>query len=169
MTDYSTAECIGHDPEWWVVNRAELTPANHSALVICDTCPLKDACLDDALPHKDSRSGVIRGGVAFYDNGKTIPPRKPQPKPRERRCQTCHVKLPGGRAQNSRKFCSDKCALARPTWKPADCGTDAGYYRHKRSLREDACDACKAAHSAAEKRRKDARRAMREARREVAA
>lgn len=32
---------------------------------------------------------------------------------------------------------------------PADCGTDAGYYRHRRTLKEPACDACKTAHSAA--------------------
>ena len=37
---------------------------------------------------------------------------------------------------------------------PAKCGTDAGYYRHRRKLREDACSDCKAAHTSAERRRK---------------
>lgn len=31
----------------------------------------------------------------------------------------------------------------------AACGTDAGYYRHLRSLQEPACQACKTAHSQA--------------------
>lgn len=30
---------------------------------------------------------------------------------------------------------------------PARCGTDAGYYRHRKVLGEPACDSCKAAHS----------------------
>lgn len=30
---------------------------------------------------------------------------------------------------------------------PAKCGTNSGYYRHVRTLNEDACDACKDAHS----------------------
>ena len=33
---------------------------------------------------------------------------------------------------------------------PASCGTSAGYYRHRRKLKEDACDPCKAAHAAAQ-------------------
>lgn len=32
---------------------------------------------------------------------------------------------------------------------PAKCGTDSGYYRHRRTLKEEPCDACKAAHAAA--------------------
>lgn len=35
---------------------------------------------------------------------------------------------------------------------PAKCGTDAGYYRHRRILKEDACDECKLAHRVAGKR-----------------
>jgi hypothetical protein len=30
----------------------------------------------------------------------------------------------------------------------AQCGTDSGYYRHRRKLNEEPCDACKAAHAA---------------------
>lgn len=32
----------------------------------------------------------------------------------------------------------------------AQCGTDGGYYRHRRTLREPACEECKAAHRIAE-------------------
>jgi hypothetical protein len=35
----------------------------------------------------------------------------------------------------------------------AKCGTDSGYYHHRRSLKEDACDRCKLAHRVAEQRR----------------
>jgi hypothetical protein len=39
-------------------------------------------------------------------------------------------------------------------WKPpAKCGTDAGYYRHRKVLGEPACEDCKAAHNDATKRR----------------
>lgn len=41
--------------------------------------------------------------------------------------------------------------LATGTPKKAACGTDSGYYRHRRILREEACDDCKAAHAAAER------------------
>ena len=37
----------------------------------------------------------------------------------------------------------------------AQCGTDSGYYRHRRTLHEPACDACRMAHAAAEKRRRN--------------
>lgn len=35
----------------------------------------------------------------------------------------------------------------------AECGTDGGYHHHRRQLKEDACAACKMAHSAAERAR----------------
>ncbi|MHB1886910.1 MAG: hypothetical protein ACYCVV_18260 [Acidimicrobiales bacterium] len=35
----------------------------------------------------------------------------------------------------------------------AECGTDGGYYHHKRIEGEDACPACRAAHTAAESAR----------------
>lgn len=40
----------------------------------------------------------------------------------------------------------------------AKCGTDSGYYRHRRTLGEDACTACKAAHREAENDRVRRRR-----------
>lgn len=35
----------------------------------------------------------------------------------------------------------------------AACGTDSGYFRHRRFLREKACGDCRAAHAEAERRR----------------
>lgn len=37
--------------------------------------------------------------------------------------------------------------------KIAQCGTPTGYYRHRRTLSEPACDACKLAHNLAEAER----------------
>lgn len=47
---------------------------------------------------------------------------------------------------------------SRANWGSAKCGTDGGYYRHRRSLREDPCDDCRAAHAAAEKARSQRKR-----------
>ena len=41
---------------------------------------------------------------------------------------------------------------------PARCGTDAGYYRHRRTLKEQACPACCQAHADATRLRAAARR-----------
>lgn len=46
----------------------------------------------------------------------------------------------------------------------AECGTDSGYYRHRRTLGEDACDECKHAHTKAETLRLKRRRVSREER-----
>jgi hypothetical protein len=35
----------------------------------------------------------------------------------------------------------------------SQCGTESGYYRHRRLARETPCAACKAAHTAAARRR----------------
>lgn len=43
---------------------------------------------------------------------------------------------------------------ARSRSKQARCGTDSGYYRHIRRLREPACDACLTAHRTAESARR---------------
>lgn len=45
----------------------------------------------------------------------------------------------------------------------ARCGTDSGYYHHRRILNENACEDCKQAHSAAETLRKKRRQVRREA------
>lgn len=47
--------------------------------------------------------------------------------------------------------------LRRSAKAGAKCGTDGGYYRHRRTLREDACDPCKKAHREAEAQRKSRR------------
>lgn len=33
--------------------------------------------------------------------------------------------------------------------RPAECGTDSGYYRHRRQLKDEPCDDCRRAHAEA--------------------
>jgi hypothetical protein len=61
-------------------------------------------------------------------------------------------RLPDG--HTGRHICH--CATIAPPLRPertralkATCGTDAGYYRHRRTLGEAACEACREAHSIA--------------------
>ena len=42
--------------------------------------------------------------------------------------------------------------------KTAECGTDSGYYHHRRQLKEAACTACLVAHRLAERGRAERRR-----------
>lgn len=44
-----------------------------------------------------------------------------------------------------------------PRKRIALCGTDGGYFRHRRTLKEDACEACKLAHRVAEQIRRQNR------------
>ncbi|HZN71413.1 MAG TPA: hypothetical protein VFC00_06990 [Micromonosporaceae bacterium] len=46
--------------------------------------------------------------------------------------------------------------MTRPS--TARCGTDSGYYRHRRQLKEPACDKCLRAHAAATAARSTGRR-----------
>lgn len=65
-----------------------------------------------------------------------------------------------GRMEAAAKAQRERLAgLDRAGW--AVCGTDGGYYRHRRTLEEPACGACKRAHSRAESER-NTRRTARE-------
>jgi hypothetical protein len=44
--------------------------------------------------------------------------------------------------------------IPAPRRQAAECGTDGGYYRHRRTLGEEACDACKLAHRVYEAQRR---------------
>lgn len=47
--------------------------------------------------------------------------------------------------------------MKRRRRRKAECGTDSGYHHHRRQRKEEACEACRLAHAAAERDR--ARRA----------
>lgn len=95
------------------------------AIAVCDTCPVADDCLIDALlveRHLNSNEIFgVRGG-----------------------------QRPDVRARFFRQHPDRRQARKAAT---AQCGTDSGYGAH-RNRGEDACDACKAAHSSAEMARR---------------
>lgn len=41
--------CTDNDPEWWHPLGATLIPENYLAIDMCETCPLRSACLTIAL------------------------------------------------------------------------------------------------------------------------
>lgn len=57
------------------------------------------------------------------------------------------------RARNAARLAKVKVRRRRT----AECGTEGGYYRHRRTLKEPACDACKLAHRVAEALRRETR------------
>lgn len=52
-----------------------------------------------------------------------------------------------------------RLTIVEPWPRVAQCGTDGGYYRHRRTLGETACRPCRDAHAAAERDRAGRRRA----------
>ena len=64
------ASCLGHDPEIWYPHTTDHITAIQ-AVVICSSCPVRDACLEDALDQEagikaDGRDG-IRAGLSPLD------------------------------------------------------------------------------------------------------
>jgi len=59
---WTRAACAGHDPEWWSDDRM-MRPL---AVEICLACPVRAACLADALRTGDK--GVVRGGMLILDS-----------------------------------------------------------------------------------------------------
>ena len=59
---WTRAACAGHDPEWWSDDRT-MRPL---AVEICLACPVRAACLAEALRTGDK--GVVRGGMLILDS-----------------------------------------------------------------------------------------------------
>ena len=101
-----------------------------TAVKMCETCPVQAPCL----------------ASVFFE---------------ERQVQLSDiVGVRGGATDHDRRVWFGRHADAREIRRAAvaECGTDSGYYRH-RADGEDACPACKAAHTAAQTTRAAARRA----------
>lgn len=96
----------------------ERTGTAHAALAVCAACPVRAECLDDALAAEREVSIQEIFGVR------------------------------GGMSAIGRRklLAAERTRAVRA--RVALCGTDSGYYRHRRE-RETPCDACKAAHAAA--------------------
>jgi hypothetical protein len=73
-----SAACLGKPLVWFTVDTEAPTEDNEHGLALCADCPVKDACLLDAVVHRDR--GVIRGGVRLRRHILA--------------CRRCHLLLP---------------------------------------------------------------------------
>lgn len=66
--DWTGAACIGHDPETWYPDPTD-TITTDEAVDICRGCPVKQACLDQAMLEEETSGGRygIRGGLTPED------------------------------------------------------------------------------------------------------
>jgi hypothetical protein len=122
------AACRYEDPDLWFSHQHR-----GEAIAICQSCPVREECLDAALVReagvpKTYREGIVAGlsgpqrwRLARQRNIAAPPPPK-EPKPKYRR-----------------------------RWKIAPCGTDSAYKRHVRN-KEPVDEACRIAHAAADRR-----------------
>jgi hypothetical protein len=91
------AACHGHDPALWWLETGHY--ANTAARRICNTCPVREPCLADAINRHDQ--GVIRGGVKL---------RAPM---QWHTCQHCgqdFLRRRGGRTRA--EYCDETCRVA---------------------------------------------------------
>ena len=115
------------------------------ARVICGSCPLQQACL---TANRDEQWAQLilgidtRNAPVLRQKCGTRAGAEAHRKSAERPCGRC--KEAERKRYHARKY-------------PAPCGSDSGYYRHTRTLREKACDDCRAAHSAAQRAREGRR------------
>ena len=67
MSDWTDhAACLGRPTSWWYPGQGDRFGAE-VAVAICRTCPVRRACLDDALAHELSdglRFGIVGGLTA---------------------------------------------------------------------------------------------------------
>jgi len=61
------ADCQHHDPDWWIIN-GRLVVENTLALRICQTCPVRHPCLQDAIDHPAQVRGMIQGGQVWPED-----------------------------------------------------------------------------------------------------
>ena len=54
------AACIGSPREWWFPLPYATDSAYHRAKIICDQCPVRQPCLEEAIGH-DDRHGMFGG------------------------------------------------------------------------------------------------------------
>ena len=62
--DWTGAACIGHDPEIWYPDPTD-TITTREAVDICRGCPVRQACLEQAMREEETSGGRygIRGGL----------------------------------------------------------------------------------------------------------
>lgn len=68
---WQLAACAGQDPAWW---SAEGRPMWPNAVRLCLSCPVREACLEEAVRQHDN--GVIRGAMLLVETSRghsTVP------------------------------------------------------------------------------------------------
>jgi WhiB family transcriptional regulator, redox-sensing transcriptional regulator len=120
---------------------------------VCDQCPVRSRCLDTAMTLEEGLDAKARYGIW----GGLIPAerallevqttgKKPVVRgPGLARCQTKTAVRRHERRGESCDVC-DAWREARRQPQP-ECGTNGGYFRHRR-LRDETCERCRAAHRA---------------------
>lgn len=156
--------------ELWFAHTVEQKAAVVEAIRICYQCPIRLACLRDALTieggaNKESRHG-IRGGLTGYQRRlvyEELVKRKTGQGPKRKRAE-CGTR--GGYQRHLREktpICAPcrqantdadnlrRTGATKAPRQPAPCGTRGGYQRHRRNG-EAACDACRQANTDADNR-----------------
>lgn len=123
--DWTGAACASHDPALWFPEPLAGHTEWDAARDICDTCPIRDVCLEYALS-RETDSARHRYGMW---GGKT---------PSER----ASIALKRRRKPRPLIPLAERTA---PTQRP-QCGTAMGYEAHRRHG-ERSCDACRAANA----------------------
>jgi WhiB family redox-sensing transcriptional regulator len=173
-------ECANEDPEIWFADRTA------KARKICDGCPVREICLQDAIDERDFEG--VRGGLSGRQRRRlasSMAPGKPgctaanearREQGRANSARIAEMALAGDDASEIagktglgiatvRNYLTTLRAAGtvpdtagRPKPKPIDHGTRAGYYAHK-NRSEEACPDCKVALRDFETERRAARKA----------
>lgn len=150
----SNATCRDHeDPDLWFPSSYIGGPANrqlHEARAECLSCPVRQACLDEAMRKErglsaDGRHGVVGGLTPAERFALDAPNQGTRP-----RCGTLSAyRAHRSASENPCAPCKDAYEVhvermqAAGRWSP--CGTDGAYQRHLRHD-ETPCGACRDAH-----------------------
>lgn len=100
------AACAETDPELWFPDGWHESP---DAIAICNTCPVRQECLDDALRMDDNAFG-IRGGLYPSERRKLT---GPMPLPRPTDCRRCGEPLTGRGLAIYHKECAREAKAER--------------------------------------------------------
>lgn len=128
------ALCTQYDPDLFFPERGERDKAEQ-AREVCARCPVAAACLTDALKAEGGNSHSYRHGIR---GGKS---------PNQR----YQLYLLSRESAPAEEIATPAAAEQESKREPVECGTRRGYQWHRRNG-ENACDACRFANAAADRR-----------------
>ncbi|UUU21683.1 WhiB family transcriptional regulator [Streptomyces sp. DSM 40750] len=160
----------GRLDELWFAHTTEQKPAVVEAIRICYRCPIRLACLREALSEEGSANKAdrhgIRGGLTGYQRRlvfEELVKRKTGQRPKRKRAE-CGTRSGYQRhLREGTEICAPcrqanrdadnlrRTGTTKTSRQPAPCGTRGGYQRHRRDG-EAACDACRQANTDADNR-----------------